>query len=51
MVTDIAWGRSAEIFNEDFVTVWEFDVDESVHCDTIMRVTNKMQLYRLIYYS
>jgi len=24
MVTDIAWGRSVEIFNEDSVTVWEF---------------------------
>ena len=28
-----------------------FDVHESVHRDTIMKVTNKMQLYRLIYYS
>ena len=27
------------------------DVYESVHRDTIMKVTNKMQLYRLIYYS
>jgi len=25
------------------------DVHESVHRDTIMKVTNKMQLYRLIY--
>ena len=23
-VTDIAWRRSAEIFIEDFATVWEF---------------------------
>jgi hypothetical protein len=28
-----------------------FDVHESVHRHTIMKVTNKMQLYRLIYYS
>jgi hypothetical protein len=27
------------------------DVHESVHRDTIMKITNKMQLYRLIYYS
>jgi len=27
------------------------DVHESVHRDTVMKVTNKMQLYRLIYYS
>jgi hypothetical protein len=26
MVTDIAWERSAEFFNEDFATVWEFFV-------------------------
>jgi len=29
----------------------ELDVHESVHRDTIMKVTNNMQLYRLIYYS
>jgi hypothetical protein len=29
----------------------KLDVHESVHRDTIMKVTNKMQLYRLIYYS
>jgi hypothetical protein len=28
-----------------------FDVHESGHRDGIMKVTNKMQLYRLIYYS
>ena len=28
-----------------------FDVHESVHRDTIIKVTNKTQLYRLIYYS
>jgi len=28
-----------------------FDVYESAHRDTIMKVTNKMQPYRLIYYS
>jgi hypothetical protein len=27
------------------------DVHEFVHRDTIMKVTNKVQLYRLIYYS
>jgi hypothetical protein len=27
------------------------DVHESVHRDTIMKVTNKMQLYRLIYFN
>jgi len=27
-----------------------FDVHESMHRDTTMKVTNKMQLYRLIYY-
>jgi hypothetical protein len=29
----------------------KFDVHESVDRDTIMKATNKMQLYRLIYYS
>ena len=29
----------------------KFDVRESVHRDIIVKVTNKMQLYRLIYYS
>jgi hypothetical protein len=29
----------------------ELDVRESVHRDTIMKATNKMQLYRLVYYS
>jgi hypothetical protein len=28
-----------------------FDVHESVHRDMIMKITKKMQLYRLIYYS
>jgi len=28
-----------------------FDVNESMHCDVIVKVTNKMQLYRLSYYS
>jgi hypothetical protein len=27
------------------------DAHESVHRDTIIKVTNKMQLYRLVYYS
>jgi hypothetical protein len=26
----------------------KFDIHESVHRDTIMKVTNRMQLYRLI---
>jgi hypothetical protein len=30
---------------------YQLDVRESVHRDTIMKVTNKMQLYRFIYYS
>jgi len=30
---------------------YNLDIHESVHRDTIMKVTNKMQLYRLIYYS
>jgi hypothetical protein len=29
----------------------KLDLHESVHRDTIMKVTNKMQLYRLIYFS
>jgi hypothetical protein len=32
-------------------TIDSFGVHESVHRDTIMKVTNKMQLNRLIYYS
>ena len=31
--------------------VHTFDVHESMHRDTTMKRTNKMQLYRLIYYS
>jgi len=31
--------------------IYKVDVHESVHRDTIMEVTNEMQLYRLIYYS
>ena len=33
------------------VTDCRHDLHESVHRDIIMKVTNKMQLYRLIYYS
>jgi len=34
------------------MSIWsEFDVHELEHRDTIMKVTNNMQLYRLIYYS
>jgi len=29
----------------------ELEVHESAHRDTIIKVTNKMQLYMLIYYS
>jgi len=29
----------------------KLDVHESVHRDTTMKITNKMQIYRLIYYS
>ena len=32
-------------------TAVRFDVHESVHRDIIVKITNKMQLYRLIYYS
>jgi len=39
------------VINEDDTIVSKHDVHESVHRDTIMKVTNKMQLYRLIYYS
>jgi hypothetical protein len=31
--------------------IHKLDVHDSVHPNTIMKVTNKMQLYRLIYYS
>ena len=31
--------------------IHEVDVNESVHRDTIMKVTSKMHLYRLIYFS
>jgi hypothetical protein len=31
--------------------LYKLDVRESVHRDTIMKVTNKMQLYRLIYFT
>jgi len=38
--------------NENKGTLLEmFEIHESVYRDTIMKVTNKMQLYRLIYYS
>jgi len=30
---------------------FKLDVHESVHCDTTMKGTNKMQPYKLIYYS
>ena len=33
------------------ITTYSGGVYETVHRNTIMKVTNKMQLYRLIYYS
>jgi hypothetical protein len=33
------------------IILFLLDVHEYVHCDMIMKVTKKMQLYRLIYYS
>jgi hypothetical protein len=33
------------------VLIYKLDVYESVHRDIIRKVINKMQLYRLIYYS
>jgi hypothetical protein len=32
-------------------TLYALDVHESMHRDTTMKETNKMQVYRLIYYS
>jgi hypothetical protein len=35
-----------------YITTYsKLDVHESVHRDTIMKVTNQLQLYRLIYFS
>jgi len=39
------------IMGYDTTTVGELDVHESVHRNIIVKITNKMQLYRLIYYS
>jgi hypothetical protein len=36
---------------ENLCTFMTVDFHESVHRDTIMKVTDKMQLYRLIYFS
>jgi len=36
--------------NDDSDDNYPLDVHESVHRDIIMKITNKMQLYRLIYY-
>jgi len=33
------------------IAFYELDIHESVHRNTIKKVTNKMQLYRFIYYS
>jgi hypothetical protein len=37
--------------SSNLTTERKFDIHVSVHRDTIMKVTNKMQLYRLIYFS
>ena len=34
-----------------YLNILRLDIHEFVHRDTIMKVTNKMPLYRLIYYS
>jgi len=49
----IAHGLFKDTFSSSEYTVTKllFDVHKSVHRDTIMKVTNKMKLYRLIYYS
>jgi hypothetical protein len=39
------------IFGYFFFFVVKLDVHEFVHRDSVINVTNKMQLYRLIYYS
>jgi len=50
--TSVSWkGCLFMILTVSSHCVPKLDVYESVHCDTIMKVTNKMQLYRLIYYS
>jgi hypothetical protein len=38
MVTDIAWGGSAEIFNKDFAAVWEFFVFVMLRLQVFLRL-------------
>jgi len=38
MVTDITWGRGAEIFNEDSATVWEFFVCVMLRLQVLLRL-------------
>jgi hypothetical protein len=40
-----------ELYGDGQTDMTKLDLPETVHRDTIMKVTNKMQLYRLIYYS
>jgi len=46
-----------KVVRRRLAVIWELyystncDVHESVHRDIIVKITNKMQLYRLIYYS
>jgi len=44
-------GRILEHRNKTSVVIYKHDVHESVHRDTIIKVTNNMQPYWLIYYS
>ena len=39
------------LFEKKIMGGTELDVHESVHRDVIMKVNNKLQLYRLIYFS
>jgi hypothetical protein len=48
----VSWRRSGFCPGDEYDRFLdELDVHESVHRDTIMKVTNKMLLYRLIYFS
>ena len=46
-------GLCAKVLRQKLIKTgkYKLDVHESVHRDTIMKATNKMQQYRLIYYS
>jgi len=43
--------QSMASYSVEFKNMQSFDVHESVHHDIITKATNKVQLYRLIYYS